>query len=159
MFDFRVQAMHPPLDDATGGGGWLAPMASWTKSEKMLRGLRRDLLAGVAAVVRELPPRSPQIVVGIGQGGLVAALLTRPRLVELALAGRHAAPDEGVELSRAWHSVRAVVVWRPRLLPNFDFGLAATAIQEMGHPTASGEEPHPVFAREDPRNRVPGRAL
>ena len=47
------------------------------------------------------------MIVGIGQGGTVALALTRPRVVEAALAVSTVQPDEVKELRPAWYAIRA----------------------------------------------------
>ena len=107
--------MRPVVDDGLGGGGFFVMPAAWTGDAAFHKSLKRDLLSGVAAVARELTTRSIDVLIGVGQGALVAYLFSLPRLVEFALAGRHAQPSEGPELSAAWHGVRAVVLYRPRI--------------------------------------------
>ena len=104
FLELRVQTMNPVIDDGLNGGGFLTTPAAWTADAAFHKSLKRYLLAGVAAVARELTTRDTDVLVGFGQGAVIAYLLTLPRLVEFALAARHAQPSDGVGavLSMAW---------------------------------------------------------
>ena len=65
------------------------------RSQKAAKGLRRDLLTAVAAVMRECAARNPRVLVGSGQGGLVAAAAAFPRVLEAGLALRYVREEEG----------------------------------------------------------------
>ena len=54
-----------------------------------------------------------RLVVGFGQGGVVAGALSLPRFVELALFSRAVQPEEGPELGEAWRGLRGVMVVGP----------------------------------------------
>ena len=82
----------------------------------MLKNIRMDFLYGVVSVAREIGSNGGNdLVVGIGQGPLLAQLFSRPRLVEAALAASHTQPQEVGALSSGWHGLRGVALCRPRV--------------------------------------------
>ena len=73
-------------------------------------------MTAVAKAIRALAFHDCEIVLGFGQGAIVALALSRPRVVELALAARVVQPEESRELSPAWHRVRLAIAVEPLLL-------------------------------------------
>ena len=101
-YDVRVFHFTPPLEDGLGGGSFMQPFSSWTGEKVVLKNIRKDFLYGVVSVAREIGSGGYDLVVGIGQGALVALLFSRPRVVEAALAASHTQPQEFVGM--AWAS-------------------------------------------------------
>ena len=66
-------------------------------------------MTAIVAVGRELVSASPRVVLVHGQGGLVAALVAFPRILESALAIVYAREPEGMRIAEAWRNVRAFV--------------------------------------------------
>ena len=77
--------------------------------------LRVDLLTSCAKVLREATGFKPQFLVGLGQGGLVAAVLRWPLVVELTLQARNLQRKEARAAGEAWAGIKAIWVVRPRL--------------------------------------------
>ena len=74
----------------------------------------------------------PQVIVGIGQGGVIASLLGRPLLVERAVRARVATARELVDIRRAWASVVALIACNPVVLPQrTDYAELLRAVPEM----------------------------
>ena len=57
----------------------------------------------------------PRLILGEGQGAIVAAAYAKPGFLEQAFATRNVQPAELPELSRAWGNVAAVLIHEPRL--------------------------------------------
>ena len=84
-FDLKLHI--PPLPDGSGGFFYVAPPKVLKDvGPKAVGAVRRDLMTTIVAVGRELVRTSPRVVLGHGQGGLVAALVAFPRILESALA-------------------------------------------------------------------------
>ena len=80
-----------------------------------MKRLRVDLLTSCAQVLREATGFKPQFLVGLGQGGLVAAVLRWPLVVELTLQARNLQRKEARAAGEAWAGIKAIWVLRPRL--------------------------------------------
>ena len=80
-----------------------------------MKHLRVDLLTSCAKVLREATGFKPQFLVGLGQGGLVAAVLRWPLVVELTLQARNLQRKEARAAGEAWAGIKAIWVLRPRL--------------------------------------------
>ena len=68
-------------------------------------------------IMRWLAPREVFCLLGLEQGGVVAAAMAFPRLVELAFASNVAQESEAAALSAAWRRLRLVLVVNPLLQP------------------------------------------
>ena len=93
----------------------LPPKVLKDTGPKAVSAVRRDLMTSVVAVGRELVSASPRVVLGHGQGGLVAALVAFPRILESALAIVYAREPEGVQIAEAWRNVCVFIAISPRL--------------------------------------------
>ena len=82
---------------------------------KRVKRLRVDLLTSCAKVLREATGFKPQFLVGLGQGGLVAAVLRWPLVVELTLQARNLQRKEARAAGEAWAGIKAIWSLRPRL--------------------------------------------
>ena len=74
-----------PFEDSEGLASHFAGGANRLAGTKRIKRLRVDLLTSCAKVLREATGFKPQFLVGLGQGGLVAAVLRWPLVVELTL--------------------------------------------------------------------------
>ena len=77
---------------------------------------RRDLLTGVSHALREMSSRGARVVLGCGQGGLIAALLGNPLVVEAALASKAVSAEDSLWVARAWGDVRLAIIVAPWML-------------------------------------------
>ena len=99
---FCLKLHTPPLPDGSGGFFYVAPpKVLKDMGPKTVGAVRRDLMTSIAAVGRELVSASPRVVLGHGQGGLVAALMAFPRILESALAIVYAREPEGAQTAEA----------------------------------------------------------
>ena len=83
---------------------------------KRTRLYRRDLLTGLAHALREMSTRGAVVVLGCGQGALIAALLGHPWVVEAALASKAVSADDALEVARAWAQIRLAIIVAPWML-------------------------------------------
>ena len=74
--------------------------------QKRIKGLRVDILTSLATLSRLVAQFCPEIVVGSGQGGLVAMCLTKPLVLELMLQMRNVQREEAHRIAEAWGKVR-----------------------------------------------------
>ena len=111
---FSLKLHIPPLPDGSGGFFYVAPPKVLKDvGPKAVSAVRRDLMTAIVAVGRELVSASPRVVLGHGQGGLVAALVAFPRILESALAIVYAREPEGVQIAEAWRNVRVFIAISP----------------------------------------------
>ena len=73
------------------------------------------MLTSCAKVLREASGFRPQFLVGLGQGGLVTAVLRWPLVVELTLQARNLQRKEARAVGEAWAGIKAIWAVRPRL--------------------------------------------
>ena len=78
-----------PFEDSEGLASHFDGGANRLAGTKRIKRLRVDLLTSCAKVLREATGFKPQFLVGLGQGGLVAAVLRWPLVVELTLQARN----------------------------------------------------------------------
>ena len=104
-----------PFDDSEGLASHFDGGANRLAGTKRVKRLRVDLLTSRAKVVREATGFKPQFLVGLGQGGLVAAVLRWPLVVELTLQARNLQRKEARAAGEAWAGIKAIWAVRPRL--------------------------------------------
>jgi len=142
--DFEFVAHQPPMFDGWLGETYFTVPKDYQPTVKTNKGVKRDLLSGCCSALREAARVGAHLIIEEGQGAVVAAALARPRVVEHALFSRSIQADEGASFSAAWHNIRAVASYGPRL-----FGVAKAerlfeaypALLETAQP---GEEFHPT---------------
>ena len=104
-----------PFEDSEGLASHFDGGANRLAGTKRVKRLRVDLLTSCAKVLREATGFKPQFLVGLGQGGLVAAVLRWPLVVELTLQARNLQRKEARAAGEAWAGIKAIWVLRPRL--------------------------------------------
>ena len=79
--------------------------------------LRRDVLTGLTKAVREIARVKPQLVIGIGQGAVIALLLRKPRICETSLSIKVVQVEEmkNSGMSEAWQGVQAILAVVPQI--------------------------------------------
>ena len=104
-----------PFEDSEGLASHFDGGANRLAGTERVKRLRVDLLTSCAKVLREATGFKPQFLVGLGQGGLVAAVLRWPLVVELTLQARNLQRKEARAAGEAWAGIKAIWVLRPRL--------------------------------------------
>ena len=104
-----------PFEDSEGLASHFDGGANRLAGTKRVKRLRVDLLTSCAKVLREATGFKPQFLVGLGQGGLVAAVLRWPLVVELTLQARNLQRKEARAAGEAWAGIKAIWAVRPRL--------------------------------------------
>ena len=98
-----------------GRGFWLRPVAP--KAEERRKFFRKQMFASLVLVMSLVVRHRPRFILGIGQGGLVAALLSMPLVVEAACRARIVTSDEMCAMSQAWSGDTACLSVDPVILP------------------------------------------
>ena len=145
QISFRFLGLGAPFSDDDGreyffdGANWKKPGVGATK---LLRG---ELLGGLAFALRNCAERKVHAVVGFEQGGLIAALMASPRLVEAALFRRAVPVAEAPELSATWHGLRVFLCLSPLYrVSGCTLKQVREALPELAYPSAA-EQRRPVF--------------
>ena len=87
---------------------------STTQRQKILD-LKRDFLTSLASVARAVKAHGPTLVLGEGQGALIALGLTCPLVLEATLALRNVDIKEALGIARMWGRVKGVIVRNPQV--------------------------------------------
>ena len=82
---------------------------------KQIPALKVDLHTSVVKLARHAALHKPKLIIGKGQGGVVAAVYGHPGCLEQVLATRNVQPAELPEIGQAWGNVSAIIVQEPRL--------------------------------------------
>ena len=81
----------------------------------MLLEVKKDLLTSIVALARNVAVHRPAVLVGHGQGGIVAHAYGRPLAMELALQARNVQVSELMGIAEGWAGVKLILVSGPRL--------------------------------------------
>ena len=74
------------------------------------------MFASIVGVLADVSTHQPQIITGVGQGGLVALMCTRPLLVEAACRARVITASEMYRIRSAWCAVVSIIQAKRSLL-------------------------------------------
>ena len=85
--------------------------------ERRLKILRQHLFTSLNCLLEGVAKWEPDMIVGYGQGGLVAAMSTLPMVLEAACRTRVVTPEVLEEYRRSWGGVTSVVIIDPAVLP------------------------------------------
>ena len=108
-----LYSAYGPFEDDVGIQCHFDGSRMFLAEQKRIKGLRVDILTSLATLSRLVAQFCPEIVVGSGQGGLVAMCLTKPLVLELMLQMRNVQREEAHRIAEAWGKVRVVVAQRP----------------------------------------------
>ena len=108
-----LYSAYGPFEDDVGIQCHFDGSRMFLSEQKRIKGLRVDILTSLATLSRLVAQFCPEIVVGSGQGGLVAMCLTKPLVLELMLQMRNVQREEAHRIAEAWGKVRVVVAQRP----------------------------------------------
>ncbi len=102
-----------PFEHYLGMAALFAIPTNLAKAEQLLP-IRRDLLAAVAELAREVVFWQTDLVLGECQGGLVALAYSRRLFLEAALQARNLQRDEAHRIAEGWGAARGCRVCTPR---------------------------------------------
>ena len=83
--------------------------------ERQVKRARVDLLTSCAKVLRAIGDHLPDVVFGVGQGGVIAGMIRLPRVVEVTLQARNLQRSEIQKVVSGWSKVKAVWSLSPRI--------------------------------------------
>ena len=87
-YSFHFVSHQPPMFDGLLGETYFTVPKDYQPAAKTNKAVKRDLLSGCCSALREAARVGAHLIIGEGQGAVVAAALARPRVVEHALFSR-----------------------------------------------------------------------
>ena len=143
----KVYPIPGAFEDDLGTPAQFAVQSNLPRQKKLLA-IRRDFLTAIANASRKVAFWGPDVIIGEGQGGLVALGLARPLILEAALQARNVQRNEAQSIAEAWGAMHAVVILRPRWSKR-DLGLKELleAMPELKAPFAR-ESKYTVLVRD-----------
>ena len=117
--DLDCQVAEPPYstEDLDCKGYWMRPVAR--SDDARVKTLRKQIFASLISVMDHVTRWKPDIILGIGRevGGVIAAAIVRPLVLEAACRSRVTPLEVMREYREAWSNVRAVVIVDPVIMP------------------------------------------
>ena len=83
--------------------------------QKLVLETKQDGLTSIVALGRQVARMDADLVLGVGQGGVIATGYARPALLEFALQARNVQREEVRQIAGAWSKLKGSVVSNPRL--------------------------------------------
>ena len=102
----RLKVCEPPFEipgTTDGKGYWMRPVHA--KSEERKKLLRKRIFTGVAQALGFIARQRSRLLVGLGQGAFITAMLGLPLVVEAACRARIVTDRELLDLRRSWAGV------------------------------------------------------
>jgi hypothetical protein len=103
-----------PFEDDMGIAAFFEGVRPRMNPSACAKQLRRDLLTGIATGLRAVELHKPHLILGLGQGGIIALAMSRPLLVETAMWARNVQHEESALMAAAWKTVKGCVAVQPR---------------------------------------------
>ncbi|MDP7255226.1 MAG: hypothetical protein QGF00_36865, partial [Planctomycetota bacterium] len=115
-YQVHLAIAEGPFEDDDGVGAHFEAFALHTRYGRTQVGaLKVDLHVSVIKLARHAVMHKPKLIIGKGQGAIVATAYGHPGCFEQVLATRNVQPAELPEISQAWGNVSAIVIHEPRL--------------------------------------------
>ena len=103
------------VDDIECKGYWLKPDAR--TYEQRVKKLRSQVNAALVVLMTIIERVRPRVIIGEGQGGVVAAMSTFPVILERACRDNAVTDHQWRTFREAWSGVAAILVADPMVLP------------------------------------------
>ena len=113
-YQVHLAIAEGPFEDDNGVGAHFEAEAL-RDHRKQIGALRVDLHVSVIKLARHAAMHQPRLIIGQGQGAVVATAYGHPGNFERVLATRNVQLAELPKLAQAWGNVAAIVVDEPRL--------------------------------------------
>ena len=110
-YQVRLATAEGPFEDDSGVGAHFEAQALRNHPPgKQIGALRVDLHVSVIKLARHAVMHQPRLIIGQGQGAIVATAYGHPGCFEQVLATRNVQLSELPELAQAWGNLAAIVV-------------------------------------------------
>ena len=104
-----------PFEDALGNRSHYDGGKGGLKEARLILETKKDTLTSVATLARSVLLHQPDVVVGEGQGGVIALAYAKPLQLEVALQARNVQRDEVQSIAESWGRAKACVILYPVL--------------------------------------------
>ena len=113
---FVVADFPYELESGAGCKGyWTKPTYPTAEGRRKL--LRKQLNCSMVMMLTEVIRHQPQLIVGLGQGGLVAALGSLPLAMEAACRARVLTDQQMCTIRKSWSKVTGIISVDPMIMP------------------------------------------
>jgi len=97
--------------------------------------LRKQIFAGLVSMMNQIVVTEPDLIIGCGQGAIIALLAGLPLVLEKACRMRATTQDTTKDYRRAWARIRAIVAFDPSLqLSGLGADSVHVAVPEISKP-------------------------
>lgn len=118
------------VEDIDAKAYWVLP--HHPKPDMRRKLLRKHVLMGLVLTLSYVVQHRPQVILGVGQGGLISALMSMPLVLEVACRNRIATSDEMKKIRQTWSHVVGTISVNPMILPQkSDMSDLNTSIPEL----------------------------
>ena len=115
-YEISIGLADGPFEDDQGTSSHFDKDALAHKQvQRQILATKVDFHASVVKLARHTAMQLPHIIIGEGQGGLIAAGFAKPGVVEAAFTTRNVQQQEVYQLAAAWGKVGVVVIRNPRM--------------------------------------------
>ena len=111
----ELRASFGPFEDDEGIASQFDGAVGRLTGAKRIKRIRVDLLTSCAKLLRDAAGFLPDFVIGFGQGGVIAALVRWPLVVELTLQVRNLQLKEVQKVGSSWSRIKGVWSVNPRV--------------------------------------------
>ena len=112
----RLITVEGPFEDDLGNGSQFDSAAlAGLVGNKLNKAFRVDLLTSCAKLLRGIVKHHPDLLIGKGQGAVIASCIRLPMIMEVVLQSQNIQRDEAHRIGSAWSRVRGVFIQSPRM--------------------------------------------
>ena len=104
-----------PFEDSLGNRSHYDGRKPGLKEHRLILDTKKDTATSVVTLARNALLHQPDLVVGEGQGALIALAYSKPLQLEMALQARNVQRDEVQSIAESWGRVKACVALSPTL--------------------------------------------
>ena len=115
-YEIKMVLSEGPFEDDHGVASHFVGRTLGLKQvRKRVGGTRVEFHTSVIQLARRVEMFKPSIIVGEGQGALIAIGYVTPEVLETAMSSRNVQQNECESIGQAWGGVRAVIAHWPRM--------------------------------------------
>ena len=107
-----------PFEDTLGNRSHYDGGKGGLKEARLILETKKDTLTSVVTLARSVLLHQPDVVVGEGQGGVIALAYAKPLQLEVALQARNVQRDEVQSIAESWGRIKACISLYPVLSQN-----------------------------------------
>ena len=140
-WNVQLALAEGPFEDDSGVGAHFdKDSVSGHPPSKAVGRTTVDLHSSVIKLARHAMMHQPKMIIGEGQGALVAAAYAKPLCLEQSMMTRNVQPEEAGEIGQSWGNVSAIILIDPRMSKK---GLQTEKLQAASPALFSSDFPVP----------------